>query len=392
MRRLLRELALPELFGAVQGAQQELLAIRGSSKPRSRSGKAEAAARARLRVTGRALQVAAGQCARVLRACLDCADALAVEVAQGFFLNLALLLLALLGRIHALVRHAGVTAMYVGQALLAQQQHAQPPEEAGVEPARVSAALPSGRLARALGVQAEAMGGNGTRASGAQVATTTKDQGGAGAAAAEGAGDDEDDLGVALGPALARVALPDAPAPWRGLTTRVIPTAKGKVGAQGQGRALLATDWSSSEEEEEAPVAVAPALVTSQAAEHNVDDEEEEDGEPLFVLDREPEPPASVAAKPGKEKKEKERGPKPPAKAAAMPAPSFLSQLQPPPRAPAPALSLPSIGRKRKPKPKKQSAGEEASKNNKAGSGSPLDVIDMIFGAAAPQGKKRRKG
>ena len=387
MRRLLRELALPELLGAVQGAQQELLAIR-DSKPRSRSSKAEAAARARLRVTGRALQVAAGQCARVLRACLDCADTLAVEVAQGYFLNLALLLLALLGRIHALVRHAGVTAMYVGQALLAQQPQ-QPPEEAGAEPARVSAALSSGRLARALGVQAEAIGWNGTRASGAQVATTTKDQGGAGAAAAvEGAGDDEDDLGVVLGPALARVALPKAPAPWRGLTTRVIPTAKGKVGAQGQGRALLATDWSSSEEEEEeeeTPLAVASAPVTSEAAEQGVDDEEE-DGESLFVLDREPKPPAPVAAKPGrKEEKAKER------EAAAMPAPSFLSQQQPPPRAPAPAASLPSIGRKRKPKPKKQSAGEEASKN-KAGGGSPLDVIDVIFGAAAPQGKKRRKG
>lgn len=389
MRRLLRELALPELLGAVQGAKEEMLAVRSSNKPQSRSRKAEAAC-ARLRVTGWALYVAAGQCARLLRACLDCADALAVEVAQGYFLNLALLLLALLGRIHALVRHAGLTAMYVGQALLAQQP-LQQPAEAGAELTRVSV-ISSGQLAGALGVQGEATGGTLTRASRAPMVTTTK-EGGAEAVAAVEAGDDEDDLGVALG--RASVALPEAPAPWRGLTTRVIPAAKGKASAQGQGRALLATDWSSSEEEEEEETsfAVASAPSTSEVAGEDVKDEEK-DEVPLFMLDREPKPPAPLAAKPGKEK---DRDPKPPTKATAMPLPSFLGQQKPPPQAPVSAASLPSIGRKRKSKPKKQSAGEEASKkkagsSGKGGGGSPLDVIDMIFEAAAPQGMKRMKG
>lgn len=408
VRRLLRELALPELLGAVQGAQQEMLAVR-SSKPRLSSK--EAAARARLGVTGRALRVAAGQCARVLRACLDCADALAVEVAQGYFLNLALLLLALLGRVHALVRHAGVMAVYVGQALLAQQQQQRPPSEAGAgaaaEPVRVPA-LSSGRLARALGLQVKGGGRDGARAasgSGAHVASTTTEEDGAetgAGTAAVGAGDDEDDLGVALGPVLARMALPEAPAPSRGLTTRVIPAANGK-GAQG--RALLASDWSSSSEEEEV-LAVTPAPVLSEVAEEDEEEDEEDDG-PLFVLDREPEPQweaaqppapppaaaaAAAAAKPGKKKKkgkkEKERvGHKPPAKAAApLPVPSFPTQ-QPPRLAPTPAPTLPSIGKKRKPKPK-HSPGEEKAVGGKGGL---LDDIDAIFKAAAPQGKKRRK-
>ncbi len=359
VRRLLGELALPAMLAAVQGAQRELLAVRGSGF----TSKQRAARTQKLQVTGRALHVAAGQCALVLRACRACADALAVEVVQGYFLNLTLLLLALLGRIHALVRHAGVAALYVGQAVLRQDIG-----EEAKQDARRPTAPSQVRLARALGI---ALGPDDGDGSGGGVTSNPGEQAGG-----DGNGDD-DDLGVALGPLVAPYpAAPAAAAPKRALlTTRVIPKGKAAAASLVGGRAMLADEYSSSseEDEEQSPAPLPPPPPPSPPA--VLEDEDKDNGEDggalAFIIDREP-----------------EVGPPPPAKTKHQPKEAALAAE------PARAVQLPAVGRTRK---KKRKAGKEkptAAPTGGGGGGSLLDDIDAIFesaGSGGGSGAKKKK-
>ena len=357
--------------------------------------KAKAQAQALAAKRSAALGMAIQQCCAALESCTGAAELLVQEVAQGYFLNLLVLFLAMLGRLSALLRHVGTLAFGLHQALEGRVGEVEAVQQEGEKMRGARSRLPMRKFAHALGLDV-APREEGTTAEGASVKRQPK---------AGQDDDDDDDLGVSLGAAAAAASFtfPIPAAPVLSIRTKVIPafstasvpkaaatstTGKSAVAS----RAMLASEYSSSsdeeeegEDEKEAPAnhhhhhhqqqqqqqrqPEPPPLALPSIEELKQKEEEESSAAAIrFVIDRKPDinPPGSSSgsAKPVKISKKHERA---------------LQKIVPA------AVAVGPIGAASKRKEKKQKDKREAS------SGSLLDEIDDIFNAAGAKKAKKRK-
>ena len=350
VRHHLKALDVPALLELLATVRQDLV----SDQKKGKAKKATAASHQR----GAALGAAVRQCCGAVEACTAAAELLVQEVAQGHFLNLLVLFLAVLGRLSALLRRVGTLVYGLYQVLLPGGA-----KKLGLEARTVARILELESTGTTTARNEESQRG--------KEKTNNVDN------------HDDDDLGVSLGTNAAAAAAtfsfmavaPAAPAAPT-VKAKVIPTTT-TSSSSAASRAMLASEYSSSSEEEEekqAAKGLVGVVPTTQASKDEVEEEEEEEkmsnAAIRFVIDRKPatNPPGSDTAqvKTPKPQNKKKRSAAPPVTREEGPA--------------APTLAPPASKKKKL----KASKG-----NGSAAGGSLLDAIDDIFQAAGAKHKKK---
>lgn len=383
---------MPALLELLATIRQDLLVgtqgVQSQKQQRKAKAQAQALATKRCAAVGMAIQ----QCCAALESCTGAAELLVQEVAQGYFLNLLILFLAMLGRFSALLRHIGTLAFGLYQALEGRVGEIEAGQEGGKQQGR-RPRLSMRKIAHALRLEV-APREEGTTVEGVSVKRQAE--------AGQDHDDDDDDLGVSLGAAAAAASFtfPIPAAPLFSVRTKVIPastistvpntaatstTGKAAVAS----RAMLASEYSSSSEEEEEgededeaapakqqqqqeqqPQPPPPALPSVEELKQKEEDEASA-AAIRFVIDRKPDinPPGSSSSGSGK-----------PAKAD--------KKQQPPPRKIMPAaVATASAGAATK---REINKDKQKDKREVIG-GSLLDEIDDIFNAAGAKKAKKRK-
>jgi len=371
--------------------RQDLLVGTRGTQAQKQQAKAKAQAQALAAKRSAAVGMAIQQCCAALESCTGAAELLVQEVAQGYFLNLLVLFLAMVGRLSALLRHVGTLAFGLHQALEGRIGEIEAGQE-GEKTRGARSRLLTRKFAHALGLDVPSLE-EGTTAEEASVKRQPK------------AGqDDDDDLGVSLGAAAAVVSFtfPISAAPVLSVRTKLIPasTTAGVTNAAATSttrksavasRAMLASEYSSSSEENEEeddeegvpakqqqqqrqqqqPQPSPPALPTAEELKQKEEDESSA-AAIRFVIDRKPDinPAGSGSSSSGCGK------------------PAKSERQQPPPPKPVHvALTTASGGAAKKKKVNKDKQKDK----REASAGSLLDEIDDIFNAAGAKKAKRRK-
>lgn len=329
-----------------------------------------------------AVGMAIQQCCAALKACTGAAELLVREVAQGYFLNLLVVFLAMLGRLSTLLRHVGTLAFGLYQALEGRIGKAgkEGGREQGIRPR-----LSMQKFSNVLGLHAVSREEETT----VEVASAKRQV----KAGQDDDDDDDDDLGVSLGVAAAAASLnlPFHAAPVLSFRTRIIPASTtssvsnaaaasttGKTAVAS--RAMLVSEYSSSSEEEEEEVnddkAPAkqphPQSQSSRPLLPTADELKQEEKDISlettlhFVIDRKP----GISSK-GNEKLAKEQ----------------QNQRPSPQEKVSRAPTVASTGAAKKMKTNKDKQKEMW----KANRGSLLDEIDDIFKATVAKKAKKRK-
>lgn len=368
---------MPALLVLLATVRQDLLVETLGAQSQKQQAKAKAQAQVHAAKRSAAMGMAIQQCCAALESCTGAAELLVQEVAQGYFLNLLVLFLAMLGRLSALLQHVGTLAFGLHQALEGRIEEV----EEGTRGTRPR--LPMRKFAHALGLD---MAPREEKKTVEGVSVTGQ--------AKAGQDDDEDDLGVSLGAAAAAASFtfPIPAGPVLSVRTKVIPAsstasvanaaATSTIGkAAAASRAMLASEYSSSSEEEEGEEdeEEAPAKQHLQQQQQvqppppsakEVKQKEEDASAAAairFVIDRKPDvlPPGSGnSSKSGK-----------PAK--------VDKKQQPPLQKIVPVATTAPIGAA-----KKKKINEDKQKDKREGS--LLDEIDDIFNAAGAKKAKRK--